>query len=275
MQTQIKFYKPTTPGQRHKTGLVFGELTKTKPEKRLTSPLTQKGVRSGGQVTVRGRGGGVKRLYRVIDFKRDKKDIEAKVSAIEYDPNRSANLALLTYRDGEKRYILQPVGLSVGDKVIASKDAEIKAGDALPISKIPVGVPIHNIELTPSKGGQIIRSAGGQAFVMSKENSYAHVKLPSGEIRRIHISCWATIGQVSNVEWKNIKLGKAGRSRLLGRRPKVRGVAMSPRDHPHGGGEGRSGIGMPSPKSPWGKKTLGKKTRRKKYSDKFIVARRK
>jgi len=274
MQIQIKSYKPITPGQRHKTGLVFG-LTKTKPEKGLTLPRPQKAGRSAGRIAVRGRGGGAKKLYRKIDFKRDKKDIEAQVSAIEYDPNRSANIALLTYSDGEKRYILAPKELSVGDKVIASKDAEIKVGNTLPLTKIPIGMPIHNIELMPGKGGQIIRSAGGQAFVMAKENSYAHIKLPSGEIRKIHIGCFATIGQISNVDWKNIKLGKAGRKRLLGRRPKVRGVAMSPRDHPHGGGEGRSGIGMPSPKSPWGKKTLGKRTRRKKYSDKFIIQRRK
>jgi large subunit ribosomal protein L2 len=275
MQMQVKTYKPKTPAQRHKTGIVFGQLTKTKPEKRLTLPHRQKAGRSAGQVAIRGRGGGAKRLYRKIDFARDKKDIEAQVSAIEYDPNRSARLALLTYHDGEKRYILQPVGLSVGDEVIASKDAEIKIGNALPLFKIPVGMPIHNIELVPGKGGQIIRSAGGQAFIIAKEDSYAHIKLPSGEIRKIHIDCFATIGQVANVDWKNIKLGKAGRKRLLGKRPKVRGVAMSPESHPHGGGEGRSGIGMPSPKSPWGKPTMGKKTRRKKYSDKFILQRRK
>jgi len=275
MQAQLKTYKPKTPALRHKTSLIFDELVKTKPVKKLISPNVKTGGRSAGQVTVRGRGGGAKRLYRKIDFKRDKKDIEACVSAIEYDPNRSANIALLTYRDGEKRYILQPVGLSVGDKVIASNDAEIKVGNALPLSRIPIGMPIHNIELFPGRGGQIVRSAGAQAQIVAKEDSYAHIKLPSGEVRKIHMDCFATIGQISNVDWKNIKSGKAGRTRLLGRRPKVRGVAMSPESHPHGGGEGRSGIGMPSPKSPWGKKTLGKKTRRKKYSDKFIISPRK
>jgi len=274
MKTQIKNYKPTTPAQRHKTSLVSG-LTKTVPEKSLTSPRKQKSGRSAGRVAIRGRGGGAKRLYRKIDFKRDKKDIEAQVSALEYDPNRSANIALLTYADGEKRYILAPKELSVGEKVIASKDAEIKSGNALPLAKIPIGVPIHNIELTPGKGGQLVRSAGSQALIMAKEDSYAHVKMASGEVRKILLDCWATIGQVSREDWKRIKRGKAGSKRYLGKKPKVRGVAMDPRSHPHGGGEGKSGIGMPSPKSPWGKKTLGKKTRRKKYSDKFILQRRK
>lgn len=272
----LKTYKPITPSLRHKTGLSFVELTKVEPEKSLTLPKKQKAGRSGGKVSVRGRGGGAKRLYRIIDFKRDKKNIEAYVSAIEYDPNRSANLALLTYLDGEKRYILAPEGLRVGEKVMAAESAEIKLGNALPLLKIPVGTPIHNIELYPQKGGKIVRGAGSQATIMSKEGAYAQVKLPSGEIRKIHIACYATIGQVGNVDWKNIKIGKAGRTRWFGRRPKVRGVAMDPASHPHGGGEGKSGIGMPSPKSPWGKKTLGKKTRKRgKPSNKWIVKRRK
>lgn len=272
----LKAYKPVTPSLRHKTSMNFAELTKVEPEKSLTLPKKQKAGRSGGKVSVRGRGGGAKKLYRLIDFNRDKKDIEAQVSAIEYDPNRSANLALLTYSDGEKRYILAPEGLKVGEKVMASESAEIKVGNALPLRKIPVGTSIHNIELYPGKGGKIVRGAGAQATIMSKEGSYAQVRLPSGEIRKIHIDCYGTIGQVGNVDWKNIKIGKAGRTRWFGRRPKVRGVAMDPGSHPHGGGEGRSGIGMPSPKSPWGWRTLGRRTRKRgKPSDRFILKRRK
>lgn len=272
----VKSYKPTTPGQRHKTGLIFAGLSKVGPEKSLTLPKKQNAGRSNGRVSVRGRGGGAKKLYRIIDFERDKKEIEGRVDTIEYDPNRTANIALLTYSDGEKRYILAPEGLKIGEKVVSSEKAEIKTGNALPLSKIPVGTPIHNIELYPGRGGKIVRGAGSMASIMSKEGSYAQIRMPSSEVRKIHVNCYATIGQVGNIDWKNIKIGKAGRSRWFGRRPKVRGVAMDPASHPHGGGEGKSGIGMPSPKSPWGKKTLGKKTRKRgQSSDKWIVKRRK
>lgn len=271
----LRTFTSVTPGTRFKLRVDQTAITKKKPEKGLTLPLSKKAGRSAGKISVRGRGGGAKRLLRLIDFKRDKKDMEAKVVAIEYDPVRSANIALLVYADGGKRYILAPDGLKVGSHVIASETAEIKPGNALPLAKIRIGVPIHNIELRAGRGGQIVRSAGTAAVVMAKENGYTQVRLPSGEVRRIHSNCFATIGQVGNLDYKNIKLGKAGAKRYLGRRPKVRGVAQDPRSHPHGGGEGRSGIGMPSPKSPWGWKTLGKKTRKKKLSDKYIVSRRK
>lgn len=268
----VKKYKPTTPGRRHRSDLDFSDLTKKKPEKGLTKKISYKaGRNSTGKITVRHRGGRHKRLYRVIDFKRDKKDISAKVVAIEYDPNRTAHIALLHYLDGEKRYILAPQKLKLGQAVIASDKAPVKPGNALTLKNIPVGSLIHNIELTPGKGGQLVRSAGTAAILQSKDKTAA-LKLPSGEIRQVSLSCYATIGEIGNPELKNIKLGKAGRKRHLGFRPAVRGVAMHPGAHPHGGGEGRSGIGMPSPLSPWGKKTLGKKTRRKKkYSNKLII----
>ena len=271
----LKRYKPVTPTLRFKIR-VQAEISKKRPEKRLTLPLRKKAGRSAGTVTVRGRGGGAKKLLRIVDFARDKRDIAAVVAAIEYDPARSGNIALLVYKDGERRYILAPVGLKIGDKVEASETAEVTPGNALPLRKIPVGLPIHNIELTPGRGGQIVRSAGATASILAKENGFTQVRLPSGEVRRVHSACFATIGQVGNLDHKNIKLGKAGATRYLGRRPKVRGVAQDPASHPHGGGEGRSGIGMPSPKSPWGKPTLGKKTRKPgKWSDKYIVQRKK
>ncbi|MBI2327253.1 50S ribosomal protein L2 [Candidatus Curtissbacteria bacterium] len=271
----FKISKPTTPGQRFKSTLSFDEITKTKPEKSLIARLNKTAGRSLGIVTVRGKGGGAKRNLRFIDFKRDKRDVVAKVAAIEYDPNRSANIALLHYVDGEKRYILSPVGLAVGQEVIASEKAPIKTGDALPLGKMPVGTVIHNIELTPGSGGQIVRSAGVGAIVAAREGEYVHVKLPSKEIRKISAASFATVGQVGNVDWKNIKIGKAGRSRHMGKRPKVRGVAMDPRSHPHGGGEGRSGTGM-HPKTRTGKPAMGKKTRNpNKPSSRFILERRK
>jgi len=268
----IKTYKPTTPGRRHRRDLDFSGLTKKKPEKSLTKKLSYKAGRNfSGKITVRHRGGRHKRLYRIIDFKRQKKDIPAKVVSLEYDPNRSAHIALLHFSDGAKAYILAPQELKLGQTVLATDKAPIKPGNALSLKNIPVGTIIHNIELTPGKGGQLVRSAGTAAILQSKDKTAA-IKLPSGEIRQVSLNCYATIGEVSNPELKNIKLGKAGRKRHLGFRPAVRGVAMHPGAHPHGGGEGRSGIGMPSPLSPWGKKTLGKKTRRKrKYSNKFII----
>ncbi|MFS8571625.1 MAG: 50S ribosomal protein L2 [Clostridia bacterium] len=272
----IKMYKPTTPGRRGMTAYSFEEITKTKPEKSLTVPLKKSGGRNNlGRVTARHRGGGHKRLYRLIDFKRDKDGVPAKVAAIEYDPNRSARIALLHYADGEKRYILAPVGLSVGDQVMSGEDADIRPGNALPLKNIPVGTLVHNVELRPGKGGQLVRSAGAAAQLMAKEGKYATLRLPSGEFRLVHLECRATVGQVGNVEHENLVIGKAGRSRHLGRRPHTRGVVMNPVDHPHGGGEGRSPVGMPSPKTPWGKPTLGYRTRRKKKSDALIVRRRK
>ncbi|MFS8653388.1 MAG: 50S ribosomal protein L2 [Limnochordia bacterium] len=272
----IKMYKPTTPGRRGMTAYSFEEITKTEPEKSLTVPLKKSGGRNNlGRVTARHRGGGHKRLYRLIDFKRDKDGVPAKVAAIEYDPNRSARIALLHYADGEKRYILAPVGLSVGDQVMSGEDADIRPGNALPLKNIPVGTLVHNVELRPGKGGQLVRSAGAAAQLMAKEGKYATLRLPSGEFRLVHLECRATVGQVGNVEHENLVIGKAGRSRHLGRRPHTRGVVMNPVDHPHGGGEGRSPVGMPSPKTPWGKPTLGYRTRRKKKSDALIVRRRK
>ena len=268
----VKTYKPTSPGRRDMTGFTFEEITRSRPEKSLLKPLRKKAGRNvRGKITVRHQGGGHKRRYRAIDFRRDKAGIPARVDSIEYDPNRSARIALLIYADGEKRYMLAPVGLRVGDQVMSGPDADIRAGNAMSIADIPVGTTIHNIELYPSRGAQLVRSAGTSAQLMAKEGTYAQVRLPSGEVRLIHTRCMATIGQVGNTDHSNIKLGKAGRSRWRGRRPAVRGSAMSPRDHPHGGGEGRSPIGMPSPKSPWGKRTLGKKTRRNKSTDKWIV----
>ena len=254
----------------------FDEITKFEPERSLLKPLKKNaGRNSYGRITVRHRGGGNKQKYRIIDFKRNKFDIPATVIGIEYDPNRSANIALLQYEDGEKRYILAPVGLTDGDTVISSATADIKPGNTLPISAIPVGTLIHNIELSPGKGGQLVRAAGNSAQLMAKENEYAQVRLPSGEVRMIRINCLATIGQVGNLDHENISIGKAGRKRHMGIRPTVRGVVMNPNDHPHGGGEGKSPIGMPSPVTPWGKPALGLKTRKKnKQSNKFIVKRR-
>ena len=271
----IKTYKPTSPGRRGMSVSTFEEITKTKPEKSLLAPLRKKAGRNvRGKITVRHRGGGHKRRYRLIDFKRDKFGIPARVTSIEYDPNRSARIALLTYADGEKRYIIAPLGLMVGSALMSGPEAEIRVGNALPLANIPVGTVIHNIELQRGRGGQLVRSAGTSAQLMAKEGKYAHVRLPSGEVRLIHQQCMATIGQVGNTDHGNISLGKAGRKRHRGWRPTVRGSAMSPRDHPHGGGEGKTPIGMPSPKSRWGKPTLGKKTRRNKATDKWIVRRR-
>lgn len=272
----LKKFKPVTPGQRFATVPSFDEITKDKPERSLIEPMRKSGGRNAqGRVTVRHRGGGHKRYYRVVDFRRDKDGVPAKVAAVEYDPNRSARLALLRYADGEKRYILAPEGLAVGDTVVSGPDAEIRPGNAMPLRGIPIGTMIHNIELAPNRGGQMARAAGTAAQVMAKEGEYAHVRLPSGEVRLVRVDCKATIGQVSNLEHDSVTLGKAGRKRWLGVRPGVRGVAMDPASHPHGGGEGRSPIGMPGPVSPWGKPTLGAKTRKPKLSDQFIVKRRK
>jgi large subunit ribosomal protein L2 len=271
----VKTYKPTSPGRRGMTGHSFEEVTVSAPERSLLTPLRKRAGRNArGVVTVRHRGGGHKRKYRRIDFMRDKVGIPARVDSIQYDPNRSARIALLAYADGEKRYIVAPLGVMVGDTLTSGPVAEIRPGNALPIERIPLGTMIHNIELEPGHGGQLVRSAGTSAQLLAKEGSYAQVRLPSGEVRMIHLRCMATIGQVGNIEHARIKLGKAGRKRWLGFRPTVRGSAMTPRDHPHGGGEGKAPIGMPSPKSPWGKPTLGKKTRRRKASDKMIVRRR-
>lgn len=271
-----KKFKPTTPGRRFATVSSFEEITKTRPERSLLQPLRARAGRNHqGKVTVRHQGGGHKRQYRVVDFKRNKDGIPARVAAIEYDPNRSARLALLHYADGEKRYILAPVGLNVGNVVTSGPDADIRPGNALPLRAIPVGTVVHNIELIPLRGGQMVRAAGGGAQVMAKEGDHAHLRLPSGEVRLVPIDCRATIGQVGNVDNEAVKLGKAGRSRWMGRRPSVRGVAMDPSSHPHGGGEGRSPIGMPGPVSPWGKPTLGYKTRKAKRSDALIGKRRK
>jgi large subunit ribosomal protein L2 len=257
------------------TGHTFEEVTKSKPERSLLLPLRKQGGRNvQGRVTVRHRGGGHRRSIRIVDFKRNKLSIPARVAAIEYDPNRTARLALLHYVDGEKRYIVAPLGLRVGDAVMSGPNAEIRVGNALPISSIPVGTTIHNIELREGKGGQLVRSAGSSAQLLAKEGDFAQIRMPSGEVRLIRQVCFATIGQIGNVDHGNIKLGKAGRKRHLGIRPTVRGTAMSPRDHPHGGGEGRQPIGLPGPKSPWGKPTLGYKTRRNKQSNKYIVRRR-
>lgn len=267
---------PTSPGTRHASYNDYSDITKKKPEKSLTKVKKKiSGRNNSGKITIRHRGGGEKRKYRIIDFKRNKIDIPGKVSSIEYDPNRGSNIALITYADGEKRYILAPVNLKPGDQVVSAKSAEIEVGNTMPLKNVPIGTPIHNIEIKPGKGGQIVRGAGTSAIVQSKEGKYATILLPSKEIRLFSLDCYATIGQVSNLGLKTVKIGKAGRKRHMGWRPTVRGVAQHPGSHPHGGGEGRSGIGMPSPKSPWGKKTLGKKTRKvKKYSDKYIIKNR-
>ena len=271
----VKKYKPTSPGRRDMTSYTFEEITKTTPEKSLVKINRKRAGRNNyGRITVRHRGGGSKRKTRIVDFKREKHGIPAKVASIEYDPNRTARLALLHYADGEKRYIIAPLGVRVGDEVVSGPDAEIRPGNSLPISNIPTGTMIHNIEMKEGKGGQMVRSAGGAAQLVAKEGDFAQIRLPSTEVRMVRQNCYATIGQIGNVDHGNIKLGKAGRKRNKGIRPAVRGSAMSPRDHPHGGGEGRSPIGMPSPKSPWGKKTLGKRTRRNKTTDKYIVRRR-
>ena len=271
----IKVYKPTSDGRRWQTVSTYEEITKREPEKRLLRPLKKNAGRNNrGSVTVRHRGGGTRPKYRLIDYRRDKDAIPAKVIAIEYDPNRSARIALLSYADGEKRYILAPLGVQVGDQLVSGANAEVKAGNTLPIANIPLGTLIHNIELQKGKGGQLVRSAGVAAQLMAKEGKYAQVRLPSGEVRYISMECSATVGQIGNVEWGTLKIGKAGRRRHMGWRPSVRGVAMTPRDHPHGGGEGKSGIGMPGPKTPWGKPALGKRTRNRKYTDRFIVKRR-
>lgn len=266
--------KPTSPGRRHGSDLDFAsQITKAEPEKSLLVGRINKtgGRNATGRITIRHHGGGEKQLLRRIDFKRNKRGISGTVMAFEYDPNRHANLALIYYVDGEKRYILAPAKLKVGKRILAAESAEISVGNALPLAKIPVGMPIHNLELKPGKGGQLVRGAGTAATIQSKEGGYVTVELPSKEQRLLRADCFATIGQVGNLQWKSLRLGKAGRRRHMGVRPSVRGVAMHPHAHPHGGGEGRSGIGMPSPKSPWGKPTLGKKTRRlKKYSHRFI-----
>lgn len=273
----IKKYKPTSPGRRNMTVSSFEELTADKPEKSLLAVKNRKGGRnSTGKIMVRHRGGGEKQKYRIIDFKRNKDNIQGRVSSIEYDPNRSANIALIVYLDGEKRYILAPLGLKVGDMVESGENADIKTGNALPLANIPLGSLIHNIELKPGKGGQIVRAAGTYAQLMAKDKDYAQVRLPSGEVRMVRMTCKATLGQLGNIDHENINIGKAGRKRWLGRRPHVRGSAMNPVDHPHGGGEGRSPIGMPSPLTPWGKPTLGYKTRKKnKKSDDYIIKKRK
>lgn len=271
----IKKYKPTSPGIRFVTVSTFEEITTDEPEKSLLEPLKKRAGRNNqGRITVRHRGGGHKRMYRIIDFKRNKDGIPAKVATIEYDPNRSARIALLHYADGEKRYILAPLGLKVGDIVESGPQADIKPGNALPLRNIPVGTLVHNIELKPGKGGQLVRAAGAAAQIIAKEGDYATLRLPSGEMRMVHLECRATVGQVGNLDHENITIGKAGRARWLGIRPAVRGVAMNPVDHPHGGGEGRSPIGR-HPVTPWGKPALGVKTRRKKASDRLIIKRRK
>jgi large subunit ribosomal protein L2 len=271
----VKKYKPVTPSLRGMTGHTFEEITKSKPERSLVTPKKRTSGRNMyGRITVRHRGGGHRRHIRQVDFKRNKHGIPARVAAIEYDPNRTARIALLHYVDGEKRYIIAPLDLRVDDFVESGPQSEIRPGNSLPISRIPIGTLIHNIELKEGRGGQLVRAAGGSAQLLAKEGDYAQVRLPSGEVRLIRQTCYATIGQIGNVDNSNIKLGKAGRKRHMGIRPTVRGSAMSPRDHPHGGGEGRQPIGLPGPKSPWGKPTLGKKTRRNKSTEKYIVRHR-
>jgi large subunit ribosomal protein L2 len=272
----IKAYKPTSPGRRGMTVSTFEEITRVKPEKSLLVPLKKKSGRNNqGRITVRHRGGGHKRRYRLIDFKRDKHGVPGTVKSVEYDPNRSSRIALVVYADGEKRYILAPLGVNVGSAIMSGPEAEIRPGNALPIYRIPLGAVLHNIELQPGRGGQLVRSAGTSAQLMAKEGTYAHVRLPSGEVRLISQSCIATIGQVGNSEHGNLVLGKAGRKRWLGIRPTVRGSAMDPSSHPHGGGEGQTPIGMPGPKTPWGKPALGAKTRKNKRTNKYIIRRRK
>ncbi len=271
----IRVYKPTSPARRFMSVLTFEEITKKTPEKSLTTDLRHRAGRNNqGKITVRHQGGGARRKYRIIDFKRQKDGVPATVKAIEYDPNRTCFIALLFYADGEKRYILAPLGLKVGDIVMSGPDADIKPGNCLPIANIPLGTLIHNVEIKPGKGGQMVRSAGVAAQVMAKEGAFAQVRLPSGEVRKVPMTARATVGQVGNTDHSNVRIGKAGRKRHMGVRPTVRGVVMNPVDHPHGGGEGRSPVGMPAPMSPWGKKTQGVKTRKhRKYSDKLIVSR--
>lgn len=271
----LKQFKPTTPTRRYHTVSAFEEITKSTPEKSLLKPLKRSGGRNNqGRITMRHQGGGHKRQYRVIDFRRDKIGVPGKCAAVEYDPNRSARIALINYVDGEKRYILWPLGLSVGDQVLADEGADIRPGNCLPLASIPLGTVVHNVELSPGKGGQIVRSAGSGAQLMAKEGKYAQLRLPSGEMRNVLAVCKATIGQLGNVEHENIAYGKAGRARWKGVRPTVRGVVMNPRDHPHGGGEGKSPVGRKTPMSKWGKPAHGAKTRHKKQSDKLIVRRR-
>jgi len=271
----IRIYKPTSPGRRGMTGLTFEEITKSKPEKSLLVSKTRKAGRNTyGRITVRHHGGGNRQMIRVVDFKRGKQGIPATVKAIEYDPNRSARLALLSYADGDKSYIIAPQGLKVGDVVISGKDAEIRPGNCLPIANIPMGTLVHNVEMKEGRGAQMVRSAGVAAQLLAKEGDYAQLRMPSGEVRLIRQTCTACIGQVGNLEHSQVKLGKAGRKRHMGIRPSIRGSAMTPRDHPHGGGEGRTPIGMPGPKSPWGKPTLGYKTRKNKDTEKYIVRHR-
>ncbi len=271
----LKVYNPTSAGRRHATGYSFEEITKGSPEKSLTmSVKNDAGRNNQGKLTVRHRGGGAKKVIRLLDFKRDKIGIPGKVAAIEYDPHRSARIALIFYVDGEKRYILAPLGLKVGETIMTGPEAELKIGNSLPLGSMPSGTLIHNIEMEPGRGGKLVRSAGEAAQLMAKEGDYALIRLPSGEVRRVRIECYATVGQVGNEEHQTISLGKAGRKRNMGWRPQVRGSAMNPRDHPHGGGEGKCPIGMPGPKTPWGKPALGYKTRQPKASDKLIVKRR-
>jgi len=271
----IKVYKPTSAGRRGMSGYTFDEITRSEPEKSLLRPLKKKAGRNNlGRLTVRHQGGGHKRRYRLIDFKRDKAGVPARVASIEYDPNRTARIALLVYADGEKRYILAPLGLQVGDAVMSGPDAEIRPGNALPLVNMPLGTLVHNVELQPGKGGQLVRSAGAYAQLMAKEGRYATLRLPSGEVRKVLLNSMATVGQIGNTEHQNVKLGKAGRKRWMGRRPEVRGTAMDPASHPHGGGEGRSPVGMPGPKTPWGKPALGFRTRRNKRTTQYIIRRR-
>ena len=272
----VRKYKPTSAGRRNMSVSTFEELTKKRPESRLIEPLRKRAGRNNqGRITTRHRGGGHKRFYRIIDFKRNKLGVPGKVQALEYDPNRTARIALVAYADGEKRYIIAPLGLKVGDPIQNGPEADVRVGNALPLSAIPLGSQIHNIELEIGRGGVLVRSAGTSAQLMAKEGDYATVRMPSGEMRQIHVRCMATLGQVGNVDHQNVRLGKAGRSRWLGRRPTVRGTVMNPRDHPHGGGEGRAPIGMSTPKTKWGKPARGVKTRNNKRSDRFIVRRRK
>ncbi|MEG1433677.1 MULTISPECIES: 50S ribosomal protein L2 [Eubacterium] len=272
----IKKYKPTSPGRRNMSVNTFEEVTKKEPEKSLLAPLKSKAGRNVyGRITVRHQGGGAKRKYRIIDFKRNKDGVPGKVAGIEYDPNRSANIALINYADGEKRYILAPLKLKVGDTIVSGKEADITIGNCLPLAFIPVGTLVHNVELKAGKGGQMVRSAGASAQLMAKEGNYATLRLPSGEMRQVRMECRATIGTVGNLDHQNVRIGKAGRKRHMGIRPTVRGSVMNPNDHPHGGGEGRAPIGRPGPVTPWGKPALGYKTRKKhKASDKLIVRRR-
>ncbi len=272
----IKQFKPTSPGRRNASGHTFEEITRKRPERSLVESLSKRGSgrNNQGRITVRHRGGGSRRLYRIIDWKREKAGIPARVVSIEYDPNRTARIALLQYADGAKRYILAPNGLAVGAILMSGPQAEVRVGNSLPLGNMPTGTQVHNVEITPGKGGQMVRSAGVAAQLMAKEGEYALLRLPSGEMRRVRIECVATVGQVGNLEHSLIKLGKAGRTAHRGRRPQVRGSVMNPRDHPHGGGEGRAPIGMPGPKTPWGKPTLGYRTRNNKRTDKYIVRRR-